>query len=87
MVGQYYKNALMAVLTFTVRGKNTKRYKLSRRNSFLKKIKPRLRFSFQIHNAVARFDFGHRLKVFYGPVDSALLEATLRSNRREERTN
>lgn len=31
--GQCYKNALTAVLTFTVRGRNTKRYNLSQQNS------------------------------------------------------
>lgn len=31
--GQCYKNALTAALTFTVRGRNTKRYKLCQQNS------------------------------------------------------
>lgn len=33
MGGQCYKNALTAALTFTVRGRNIKRYKLSQQNS------------------------------------------------------
>lgn len=50
-----------------------KKVKLSTRNSSLKKIYPRLRFSFQVHNTVARFSFGHQLKVFQGPSVSAML--------------